>query len=415
MSVGILKHINLNDTVFVGELSLDGRVNKINGILPICLEAKRLDIKRVIIPNQNIEETYMVDGIEIIGVNSLKQLIKYINIDFKIEIPKVQKTYVKDTTFNIDFSDIKGHFFAKRALEIAVSGGHNCLLIGTPGSGKTMLAKRVQTILPDLNLKESIEVTKIHSIGGILDGNIVKKRPFRMPHYSITKNALIGGGRIPKPGEISFAHLGVLFLDELLEFKKELIEILRIPSEDKNINISRMGMNTIFPCNFMLLACCNPCPCGYYGSITKKCTCTENSIKNYTSKLSGPMLDRFDLKVYIKQVSYEDLGSKKEEKSSKIRERVCMARLIQSKRYSKETISLNSELTPGLIEKYCMLDDKSLNIINKTYESLNLSTRAYYKVLKIARTIADLDQREKINENDILEAIQYINKEKNGI
>ncbi len=352
--------------MFIGELSLDGRVNKINGVLPICLEAKRLGMKRIIIPNQNIDETCMVKGIEIIGVNSLKQLIEYINIDFKVKIPKLLNPYVKETNFNIDFSDIKGQYFAKRALEIAVSGGHNCILIGTPGSGKTMLAKRVQTILPDLNLEESIEVTKIHSIGGILDGNMIKNRPFRMPHYSISKTALIGGGRIPRPGEISFAHLGVLFLDELLEFKKELIEILRMTIEEKSINISRTGMSTLFPCNFMLLACCNPCPCGYYGSNAKKCICKENVVKNYRSKLSGPMLDRFDLKVNVKQVSYKELGNKQEEKSESIKKRVCKARLIQINRYTKENISLNSELTPELIEKYCSLDDKCSNIINKT-------------------------------------------------
>ena len=307
----------------------------------------------------------------------------------------------------LDFSDVKGQNFAKRALEISVAGNHNCILIGSPGSGKTMMAKRIPTIMPKLSFEETLEITKIYSVAGKLkkDG-IITERPFRSPHHSITDKTLIGGGKIPTPGEVSLAHLGVLYLDELLEFKQSTLESLRIPMEDREINISRVGINVKFPCNFMVIASTNPCPCGYYGSKTKKCTCTDIQRKKYISKLSGPLLDRFDMYLHIFPVEYKYIDNK-EETSECIRKRVNNARLIQNERYKNEEIYSNSELTSTLMEKYCKLDFKSQEVIEKAYNGLNLSMRGYNRIIKVARTIADLENQENIECRHIIEALQY--------
>ncbi len=409
-SMKTIKCTNIEETIFIGELSLDGKLNKVNGVLPICIEAKKKGIKRVILPKENVGEASITSGIEVIGVNNLKELIDFLNgkkeiLKEEINISNIFEEIQEDL---LDYSDVKGHEMSKRALEIAAAGGHNCLMFGSAGSGKTMMAKRFPTILPDLSFEEALEITKIHSVAGILKNqNLISKRPFRAPHHKITETALIGGGRIPKPGEVSLAHLGVLFLDELLEFDKKTLEILRIPMEDKQINITRLEAVVSYPCNFTTIASMNPCPCGYYGSKIKECTCTENQRQNYRAKLSGPLIDRFDLQVQVSSIDYSKLREKNIENSITIKKRVNKAREIQSNRYKNERIYSNSELTAKMLEKYCFLDKQIFKVLQEYLELYKLSNRAYSKILKVARTIADLAGEEKISLEHILEAMQY--------
>jgi magnesium chelatase family protein len=420
MSIGILiatnkiPKIDINKlvrTIFIGELSLDGKINRVNGILAMCMEAKKLGIKRIILSKANANEASIVKELEIIPVENLKELVKYLNGEIYIQCMKnLTDTYLYNTRkYDMDFLEVRGQEEIKRALEITVAGGHNCLLIGSPGSGKSMMAKRLTTILPELNIDEAMEITKIHSISGELkrDG-LILNRPFRMPHHTVTARTMIGGGKIPKPGEVSLAHNGILFLDELTEFNRSILESLREPLENKEVIINRLNGNCIFPCNFMLVASMNPCPCGYFGDDEKECKCTPNEIHRYLNKVSGPLLDRIDIHVEVKRPKYEKINSKyKGLNSEQLRNRVNMAREIQRKRYKKWGIYSNAELTPRAITEYCVLDTKAEMILKKAFINLKLSVRAYEKILKVARTIADLENKEKIEDKHIAEAILY--------
>ena len=406
-----INEFDFENVAFVGELSLDGNVHSITGILPMCIEAKKLGIKEIVVPKENAKEASIVDGINVIPVSSLNQVVAYLNKTIKINPEKFNSNELikSNQVYNLDFSEVKGQKNIKRAIEVAASGGHNCMLIGSPGSGKTMMARRIPTILPKLSFEEALEVTKIHSVAGNISENspLIINRPFRFPHHTISKTSLVGGGAIPKPGEISLAHYGVLFLDELPEFEKSTLEVLRGPLEDGKITISRVNATLTYPSKFMLVASMNPCPCGYYGS-DKECSCSNQAINKYLGKISGPLLDRLDIQVEVSSVKYKNLNSNtQEETSEQIRKRVEETRKIQLERYKECGIYSNSELTPKLIEKYCKLDEKSKIILEKAFNKLGLSARAYARILKVARTIADMDKSENIQSNHLLEAIQY--------
>ncbi len=394
------------NTVFIGEMSLNGDINAVSGILPIVLKAKEEGFKTCVIPFFNAREASIVEGINIIPVKSITEAIGYCKGEF---VPTVSlKDQIVNDTKLLDFADVNGQKLVKRACEISVTGLHNLLLVGPPGAGKSMIAQRIPTILPNMSFSEQIEVTRIYSVCGKLEeaGGLISKRPFRSPHHTISPQGLSGGGSVPKPGEVTLAHKGVLFLDELTEFNKKTLEILRQPMEDKKITISRTERSVTFPSDFLLVAALNPCQCGYYPS--ERCRCSYNSIKNYLGKISQPLLDRIDLCVEAKEVSFKDLIQKNENESSEdIRKRVESARFFAQDRFKDTGILFNSQIPSNMIETYCRLGDKESRFIGKMYEKLGLTARSYHKILKVARTIADLDSSESIKVSHLTEAICY--------
>lgn len=396
---------------FIGELSLDGHIRKVNGALPMVICAQENGIKEVFVPLENAAEASVVKGITVYAANELRDVIDHLTGRKALKACK-SEDYADsiDTTPYLDFSDVKGQFLVKRALEIAAAGGHNTLMIGPPGSGKSMLAKRIPSILPDMTFEESLETTNIYSIAGALPTgtSLITRRPFRSPHHTVSTAGLSGGGHIPHPGEFSLAHNGVLFLDELPEFPRPAMEAMRQPIEDGTITISRVSGSLTYPCEIMLVCAMNPCPCGYFGHPTKKCTCPPGAPAKYLSKVSGPLLDRLDIHVEVPQVEFKKLSDdEKGESSAEIRKRVNAARLIQQKRFEGTAIKCNAKMTPAMTREFCVLDEQEKKFLEESFERLGLSARAYDKILRISRTIADLDGSEKIEMFHLQEAVQY--------